>query len=112
MTDKIPFEDLKDGDFLVKEEHWVFILDHFEAGLVRPACNAFLYKALFTLGQPYGCCRIPMWPTRGIGYYEECRQLRYATNYEREQLLEELRARRYGYNEERKRVERIFPQDL
>ena len=31
MTDKIPFNKLKDGDFLVKG-HWLFIFDHFEPG--------------------------------------------------------------------------------
>jgi len=102
MTDKIPFNKLKDGDFLVKG-HWLFIFDHFEPGLINRDAHAFLYKALFNLDDAY--MTVPPFPTRGIGYYEDkYTELRYATNYERKIFMYKLKKEKYSYDEETKIV--------
>lgn len=105
MTDKIPFDKLNDGDFLVKG-NWLFIFDHFEPGRLIRGGNIFFYKALVSLNDTY--IHIPQFPTRGIGYYEDqYAELRYATNYERKMFMDKLKMKRYSYNEETKRIEII-----
>ena len=100
MTDKIPFNKLKDGDFLVKG-HWLFIFDHFEPGRFNINAHAYLYKALFNLDDAY--MTVPPFPKRGIGYYEDkYAELRYATNYERKLFMDSLKNKKYYYDEEAK----------
>ena len=102
MTDKIPFNKLKGGDFLVKGR-WLFIFDHFEPGRFNINAHAYLYKALFNLDGDY--MTVPPLPTRGIGYYEDqYAELRYATNYERKLFMNNLKSRKYCYDEEAKIV--------
>jgi hypothetical protein len=102
MTDKIPFNKLKDGDFLVKGR-WLFIFDHFEPGRFNINAHAFLYKALFNLND--ACVDVPPFPTRGIGYYEDkYAELRYATNNERKLFMDKLKDKKYCYDEEAKIV--------
>ena len=104
MNNRIPIENLKDGDFLVKGG-WIFIFDHFEPGQLNRNYNTFLYKALMNIGRVY--VKIPRAPSRGIGYYEESTTLRYATNKERKEMITALEVKGYTYNEETKRVEKI-----
>ena len=104
-------EELKEGDMLWMRDNWVFIYDRLE-----PADNPFrhecaiVYKAVIHLREDSRIghyVSIPLQPTRGIGYFSDARNLRFATNYEKEIFYDELRIRGFVYNEETKRVEKI-----
>ena len=101
-------EELKEGDMLWMRDNWIFIYDRLE-----PADNhdcAIVYKAVIHLREDDRIghyVSIPPQPSRGIGYFSDARNLRLATNYEKEIFYYELRIRGFVYNEETKRVEKI-----
>lgn len=101
-------EELKEGDMLWMHDNWIFIYDRLE-----PAVNdncAIVYKAVIHLredGRLGHYVSIPLQPSRGIGFFSEAKNLRFATNYEKEIFYDELRIRGFVYNEETKRVEKI-----
>lgn len=103
MNNKIPISKLKDGDFCIMQNSWVFILDHFEQTIEGK--NVIIFKAFYSFDTNY--IIVPEEPHGGIGYYEDCGTLRYANNYERKMFMDKLKRKRYAYNEETKHIEII-----
>jgi hypothetical protein len=103
-------EELKEGDMLWMRDNWIFIYDSLAPTPVLGHNDVIIYKAVIHLredGRIGHYVSIPPQPSRGIGYFSDARNLRLATNYEKETFYDELRIRGFVYNEETKRVEKI-----
>lgn len=103
-------EELKEGDMLWMRDNWIFIYDSLAPTPVLGDNDAIIYKAVIHLRENSSIghyVSIPLQPSRGIGFFSEARNLRFATNYEKEIFYDELRIRGFVYNEEAKRVEKI-----